>query len=43
LYYIDAWALVAAEAVLIGVALLAMLRPALRATRSDPVDVLRAA
>jgi hypothetical protein len=43
LFYIDVWALVAAEFVLISVALLAMTRPALRATRSDPVDVLRAA
>lgn len=43
LYYIDVLALVAAEFVLIAVALLAMLKPALRATRSDPVDVLRAA
>ena len=43
MYHIDVWALVAAEAVLIGVALLAMLRPALRATRTDPVEVLRSA
>jgi putative ABC transport system permease protein len=43
LYHIDAIALVIAEIVLIAVALLAMLKPALRATRSDPVDVLRAA
>ena len=42
LYHIDAWALVMAEFVLVAVAMLAMLRPALRATRSDPVDVLRA-
>jgi predicted permease len=42
LFYIDVWALVAAEFVLISVALLAMTRPALRATRSDPVEVLRA-
>lgn len=42
LYHIDALALVAAEVVLVGVAFAAMLRPALRATRSDPVEVLRA-
>lgn len=42
LYHVDAWALVAAEFVLVAVAMLAMMRPALRATRSDPVDVLRA-
>lgn len=43
LYHIDVWALVAAEFVLVSVAMLAMLRPALRATRTDPVEVLRAA
>ena len=42
LFYIDVWALVAAEFVLIAVAMLAMTRPALRATRTDPVEVLRA-
>lgn len=42
LYHIDVWALVAAEFVLVAVAMLAMLRPALRATKSDPVEVLRA-
>ncbi len=42
LYHIDALALVAAEFVLVGVALLAMMRPALRAMRTDPVEVLRA-
>jgi predicted permease len=42
LYHIDALALVAAEVVLVGVALASMVRPALRATRSDPVEVLRA-
>jgi putative ABC transport system permease protein len=42
LYYIDVWALVAAEFVLIAVAMLSMTRPALRATKSDPVEVLRA-
>lgn len=42
LYHIDVWALVAAEFVLVSVAILAMMRPALRATKSDPVDVLRA-
>ena len=42
LYHIDVWALAGAEFVLIGVAMLAMLRPALRATRTDPVEVLRA-
>jgi ABC-type lipoprotein release transport system permease subunit len=29
--------------VLVAVAMLAMMRPALRATRTDPVEVLRAA
>lgn len=43
LYHVDVWALVAAEFVLVAVAMLAMMRPALRATRSDPVEVLRAA
>jgi ABC-type antimicrobial peptide transport system permease subunit len=42
LYHIDALALVAAEVVLVGVALAAMVRPAIRATRTDPVEVLRA-
>lgn len=42
LYHIDAWALVGAEFVLVAVATLAMVRPALRATRADPVDTLRA-
>jgi putative ABC transport system permease protein len=42
LYHIDALALAAAEFVLIGVALAAMTRPALRATKTDPVAVLRA-
>jgi putative ABC transport system permease protein len=42
LYHIDVWALVAAEFVLVGVAMLAMMRPAIRATRTDPVEVLRA-
>jgi len=36
------WALVAAEFVLVSVAMLAMTRPALRATKTDPVEVLRA-
>jgi putative ABC transport system permease protein len=43
LYHVDVWALVAAEFVLVAVAMLAMMRPALRATRTDPVEVLRAA
>ena len=43
MYHIDVWALVAAEFVLVSVALAAMLRPALRATKTDPVEVLRAA
>ena len=43
MYHIDVWSLVAAEFVLIAVALAAMFRPALRATRVDPVDTLRAA
>jgi ABC-type antimicrobial peptide transport system permease subunit len=42
LYHVDVWALVAAEFVLIAVAMLAMMRPALRATKADPVEVLRA-
>jgi ABC-type antimicrobial peptide transport system permease subunit len=42
LYHIDVWALVAAEFVLVVIAMLAMMRPALRATKSNPVDVLRA-
>jgi predicted permease len=42
LYHIDVWALAGAEFVLISVAMLAMMRPALRATKSDPVEVLRA-
>ena len=42
LYHVDVWALVAAEFVLVAVAMLAMMRPALRATTSDPVEVLRA-
>ncbi|HZI28945.1 MAG TPA: ABC transporter permease [Gemmatimonadaceae bacterium] len=42
LYHIDVRALVAAEFVLVAVALLAMMRPALRATKTDPVQVLRA-
>ena len=42
LYHIDVWALVAAEFVLVAVALLSMTRPALRATKTDPVQVLRA-
>jgi len=43
LYHIDAIALLMGEAVLVSVALLAMIRPAARATKSDPVEVLRAA
>jgi predicted lysophospholipase L1 biosynthesis ABC-type transport system permease subunit len=41
LYHIDVRALVGAEFVLVAVAMLAMMRPALRATKSDPVEVLR--
>jgi putative ABC transport system permease protein len=41
LYHIDVRALVGAEFVLVAVAMLAMTRPALRATKSDPVEVLR--
>lgn len=43
LYHVDAVALVMAEVVLVTVAVLAMVRPAVRATTSDPVEVLRAA
>ena len=42
LYHVDALALVAAEVVLVGVALASMVRPAVLATRTDPVEVLRA-
>ena len=38
----DAVALVSAEAILIGVSLLAAMGPAMRATRADPVELLRA-
>jgi putative ABC transport system permease protein len=43
LYHIDPWALVGAEFVLVSVAMAAMFRPALRATKTDPVEILRAA
>jgi ABC-type antimicrobial peptide transport system permease subunit len=42
LYHIDAVALVMAEVVLVAIALLSMMRPAIRATKSNPVEVLRA-
>lgn len=42
LYPVDVGALLAAEAVLIGVALLASLVPARRAMRANPVEVMRA-
>jgi len=38
----DATALVLAEAVLIGVTMASCLAPALRATRADPLEILRA-
>ncbi len=39
---VDAVALVTAEAILVGTSLAASVGPALRATRADPVDLLRA-
>jgi ABC-type antimicrobial peptide transport system permease subunit len=42
-FYTDAAALIAAEALLIAVAAVACFAPARRAARSDPVEVLRAA
>ena len=42
-FYTDATALIAAEALLIAVAVVACFVPARRAARSDPVEVLRAA
>jgi predicted permease len=41
-YPVDATALVAAEATLLAVTMVACLAPALRATRANPVDVMRA-
>lgn len=41
-YHTDAVALVSSEAMLVGVALLACLIPALRASRADPMEILRA-
>ena len=41
-YFVDAPSLVAAEAVLIIISVTAALGPALRATRANPVDLLRA-
>jgi ABC-type antimicrobial peptide transport system permease subunit len=42
-FYTDVVALLAAEALLIAVAVVACFVPARRAARSDPVEVLRAA
>jgi predicted permease len=42
-YPVDAGALVAGEAILLGVTMLACLVPAVRATRANPVEVLRSA
>src|SRR5262249_33281408 len=42
-YPVDAQALIAGEATLLVVTMLACLVPALRATKANPVDVLRAA
>jgi predicted permease len=42
-YPVDVGALIAGEATLLAVTMLACLGPALRATRADPVEVLRAA
>lgn len=41
-YFVDAPSLMAAEAVLIGTAVLACGAPALRAMRADPVEIPRA-
>jgi ABC-type lipoprotein release transport system permease subunit len=42
-YPVDAQALIAGETTLLLVTMLACLAPALRATKANPVDVLRAA
>ena len=41
-YPVDAPALVVAECVLLGVTMVSCLVPALRATRADPLQILRA-
>lgn len=41
-FYTDVWALIVAELVLLATTILASLAPALRAARSNPVDILRA-
>jgi hypothetical protein len=41
-FYTDVWALLVAELILMATTVLASLAPALRAARSDPVEILRA-
>jgi ABC-type antimicrobial peptide transport system permease subunit len=41
-YPVDATALIIAEGALLGVTLLGAILPAIRATRANPVDVMRA-
>ena len=41
-FYTDVWALLVAELILVATTVLASLAPAMRAARSNPVDILRA-